>query len=214
MLGLYPSLHPAVVHATPTATKKKVPRNSANSIFHILRLFVMSLTPIIRFTPREKLEERKNQKISKNRQPQHTKLKKLTNWNFVSRLSNGLCEQHLTVTRLYTLITWKCSSKQCQILYIFLKLMGKACDGNGNDGCHFLASRRSKYTNNVPNQTNLILFMLMAWLLYTIMRLLQFFFLFCFSNALLLLLKHSVALVLFCCSSLSQDRQSQIKYWD
>lgn len=40
-----------MVDATPTATKKKVPKNSANSIFHILRLFRMSLTPIIRLTP-------------------------------------------------------------------------------------------------------------------------------------------------------------------
>lgn len=40
-----------IVDATPTATKKNVPKNSANSIFHILRLFRMSLTPIIRLTP-------------------------------------------------------------------------------------------------------------------------------------------------------------------
>lgn len=40
-----------MVDATPIATKKNVPRNSANSIFHMRRLFVMSFTPMIRLTP-------------------------------------------------------------------------------------------------------------------------------------------------------------------
>lgn len=49
--GEYPVVHAAVVLAIPIDTKKNVPKNSANNIFQILRLFVMSLTPMIRLTP-------------------------------------------------------------------------------------------------------------------------------------------------------------------
>lgn len=49
-----------IVDATPTETKKNVPKNSANSIFHILRLFRMSLTPIIRLTPAKARRRKRN----------------------------------------------------------------------------------------------------------------------------------------------------------
>lgn len=51
MDGSYPVFHADVVLAMPTDTKKNVPKNSASKIFHIFRLFMMSLTPMIRFTP-------------------------------------------------------------------------------------------------------------------------------------------------------------------
>lgn len=51
MDGEYPAVHAAVVLAIPIDTKKNVPKNSANNIFQILRLFVISLIPMIRLTP-------------------------------------------------------------------------------------------------------------------------------------------------------------------
>lgn len=72
MLGLYPTSHVPVVLAIPMDTKKNVPKNSANNIFQILRLFVMSVTPMIRLTPAktnekpEVLEEGKNQNSLSN----------------------------------------------------------------------------------------------------------------------------------------------------
>lgn len=139
IVGLYPSPHPwPVVLAIPMATKKNAPKNSANKILNIFRLFVISLTPMIRLTPAKKEEE-----------------EKIGTWKMSNR--NDYTDTHIHYQTI--LSTWpsfyaiiiKTNSKQCQIFDILSSWAVLTWSMHTHTLAHFASSNSN---NNRKSKTN------------------------------------------------------------